>query len=81
MTTELNSRIASADGIPTDITKLILKVVRRKKVCHMDELLESCEGFTWNQVFLEVDRLSRMRNLCLRYEKDGDYAVSLPHTA
>lgn len=81
MTTELNSRIASEAGVASDITRQILKVVRRRKVCHMDELLESCEGFTWNQVFLEVDRLSRMRDLCLRYEKDGDYAVSLPHAS
>jgi hypothetical protein len=81
MTPQVNCHIASEAGFPSEITRRILKVVSRKKICHMDELLKSCKGFTWNQIFLEVDRLSRTRDLCLRYEQDGDYAISLPRAA
>ena len=47
----------------------------------MEELLQACDSYTWNQVFLEVDRLSRSGELCLLYKKDGDYAVRLPRAA
>ena len=43
----------------------------------MEDLLQSCNAYTWNQVFLEVDRLSRTGELRLLYKRDGDYAVSL----
>jgi len=53
----------------------------RRNVTWKEELLQACDSYTWNQVFLEVDRLSRNGELCLLYRKDGDYAVRLPRAA
>jgi hypothetical protein len=65
-------------GPPAEITSRILRIVSRKRKCHMEDLLQSCDAYTWNQVFLEVDRLSRTGELRLVYQQDGDYAVTLP---
>ena len=81
MTTARNLKLARGADMNSEITSRILKVVTRKKVCHMEDLLEQCHDYTWNQVFLEVDRLSRIGGLRLVYQKDGDYAVSLPLAA
>jgi len=67
--------------VRTELTHRVLRVVRRKKECDMEELLQACDSHTWNQVFLEVDRLSRSGELCLLYKKDGEYAVRLPRAA
>jgi hypothetical protein len=67
--------------VQTELTHRVLRVVRRKKECDMEELLQACDSYTWNQVFLEVDRLSRNGELCLLYRKDGVYAVRLPRAA
>ena len=65
----------------TDLTRPLLRLVRRKKQCGMEELLRGCTSYTWNQVFLEIDRLARTGELRLDYKKDGDYAVSRPRAA
>jgi hypothetical protein len=67
--------------IQTDLTNQVLKLIRRKKRCGMEELLQGCTSYTWNQVFLEVDRLTRSGELRLEYKKDGDYVMSLPRAA
>jgi hypothetical protein len=76
-----NLKLAPGADMDSEITTQILKIVTRKKVCHLDDLVEKCQDYTWNQVFLEVDRLSRIGGLRLLYQKDGDYAVSLPPAA
>ncbi len=65
----------------TDLTRHLLRFVRRKKQCGMEQLLHGCKSYTWKQVFLEIDRLARTGELRLDYKKDGDYAVSLPRAA
>jgi len=59
----------------------LLRIVRRKKECDLDELLQECTSYTWTQVFLEVDRLSRTGELCLLSKRTGEYAVKLPRAA
>lgn len=44
----------------------------------MEELVRLCHSFTWNQIFLEVDRLSRTGELRLVPRGAGVYAVTLP---
>ena len=61
-----------------DITMAILTAIRRAKQYDLDELASVCPPFTWNQIFLEVDRLSRTGHLHLTLSKPGHYAVSLP---
>ena len=34
-------------------------------------------SYPWNEVFLEIDRLSRSGYLSLFYKQDGDYAVRI----
>jgi hypothetical protein len=64
-----------------DLHHKLLRIVRRKKECALDELLQECASYTWTQVFLEVDRLSRTGELCLLCKKAGEYVVKLPRAA
>ncbi len=59
----------------------VLRIVKRKKTCDLDELLQECASYTWTQVFLEVDRLSRTGELRLVSKKAGEYSVTLPRAA
>ena len=63
---------------PTDIRHQILDAVGRKYECDLDELVQVCPRFTWNQLFLEMDRLSRTDELRVLLKKSGVYRVSLP---
>ena len=69
-----------ASAYPPEHSELrydLLRIVRKKQTCDLDELLNACTSYTWTQVFLEVDRLSRLGELCLVYKKAGEYAVTL----
>ena len=66
---------------PDKLGRLLLRIVRKKKTCDLDELLGECTSHSWTQVFLEVDRLSRTGELCLSCKKAGVYIVSLPRAA
>ena len=59
----------------------VLRIVRRKKTCNLDDLLQECNSYTWTQVFLEVDRMSRTGELRLVCKKAGEYSVTLPRAA
>ncbi len=53
------------------LTKRILDVVQHTANCPLDALVEQCPGFTWNQIFLEVDRMSRLGQLQLMDNRSG----------
>ena len=61
-----------------DVSFHILEAVRRENEYDLEELVRVCSSFTWNQVFLEVDRLSRNGKLRLLRKGNGMYAVRLP---
>lgn len=63
---------------PTDIAGRIVQMVKHRQACDMEDLLEACSTYTWNQVFLEVDRLSRTGELRLFSKRAGKYTVTLP---
>ena len=65
----------------TGLSYEVLRVVRRKKTCNLDDLFQECNSYTWTQVFLEVDRMSRSGELRLVYKKAGEYSVTLPRAA
>jgi hypothetical protein len=65
-------------GLSSDITGKIVQMVKRRQVCDMEDILEACSSYTWNQVFLEVDRLSRTGELRLFSKRAGEYTVTLP---
>jgi hypothetical protein len=66
----------SAGG--TELGERVLRLVHRKKTCSTEILLKACASYPWNEVFLEIDRLSRSGKVRLFYQQDGDYAVRLP---
>ena len=49
--------------------------------CDLDMLVQACPTLTWNQVFSEVDRLSRIGQLRLSYLGHGQYSIELPQTS
>ena len=64
-----------------DLSQRVLAIVRRRKTCNLDDLIEECTSHTWTQVFLEVDQISRNGKLCVFCKKAGEYTLTLPHAA
>lgn len=60
------------------ITGLILQTIRRHPNCNLDALVQACSQYSWNQVFLEVDRLSRSGEIELASAGPGVYTMSMP---
>lgn len=58
------------------VTEQILQAVTRSPGLLMEELAWARPTLTWNQVFLEVDRLTRAGRLKLQAEGPGQYSVS-----
>jgi hypothetical protein len=56
----------------------ILDVFSSVHKCDLDMLVRACPTLTWNQVFSEVDRLSRSGQLRLSYLGHGQYSIELP---
>ena len=64
-----------------DLRKRIFRIVRKNKMCDLDELVLECTSYRWTDVFLEVDQLSRSGELRLLSQKAGEYTVTLPLAA
>jgi hypothetical protein len=64
----------------TALAEKILQTVARfpEPGCLMEDLLLACPGFSWDQVYHEVDRLSCTRQVILTLEGWGKYRVGLP---
>jgi hypothetical protein len=60
------------------VTPTILDAFDHMQQCDLDMLVEACPTLTWNQVFSEVDRLSRMGQLRLSYLGQGRYNIERP---
>jgi hypothetical protein len=56
---------------------LILETIVRHPGRDLDELVALCPTLTWNQIFLEVDRLSRAGHVRLALVGLGRYAYAL----
>ena len=61
------------------IADRILDAVHRAPGCQLDELVLSVPELTWNQVFLEVDRLSRTGQVRMTAMGKGTYTIWLPN--
>ncbi len=64
-----------------DVTPTILDAFDHMRQCDLDMLVEACPTLTWNQVFSEVDRLSRMGQLRLSHLGQGRYNIERPQPA
>ncbi len=62
----------------TAVSARILGVVSQTPGCRLDEVVSVCLDLTWNQVFLEIDRLSRVGQVRLRSTSRGICTVWLP---
>ena len=61
------------------ITDRILDAVHGAPGCQLDDLVLSVPELTWNQVFLEVDRLSRTGQVRVTALGKGTYTICLPN--
>lgn len=59
------------------ITEVIMETLRKEMRCELDALVDACPQYSWNQIFLEVDRLSRNGDIQLIPWERGHYRVSL----
>ncbi|MCC6967847.1 MAG: hypothetical protein IT391_16360 [Nitrospira sp.] len=60
------------------LADLIVETITHRPGCSLDEVVAVCPTLTWNQIFLEVDRLSRAGLLRLMLTGPGRYVVELP---
>jgi hypothetical protein len=58
-----------------DIGHRVMEIIVRSPGCDMEDVALECPDFTWNQVFLELDRLSRSGQIALKQNKPGHYCV------
>jgi hypothetical protein len=65
-------------GLQAPVTDRILGAVQHTHGCDLDTLAESVPELTWNQVFLEIDRLSREGQILVTCEIGGRYKIQLP---
>ena len=59
----------------TATTQAVMDIVRRSPGCDLEEIVHQCPDLTWNQIFLEIDRLSRAGNVILNLQERGHYSV------
>jgi hypothetical protein len=60
------------------VTNRILGEVKRTHGCDLDTLADSLPELSWNQVFLEIDRLSRQGQVLVTFGTGGRYMIRLP---
>jgi hypothetical protein len=76
----------SHEHLPADasqIESVILHELKRLGACTFDELVRALPDYSWNQVFMAVDQLSRDGRLLLTRQGRFDYLISIgpPRTA
>lgn len=62
----------------TYITERILDAVKQGDGADLDTLARSLPDLTWNQVFSEIDRLSRAGMIKVKCETSGRYLLQMP---
>lgn len=65
-----------ASHIP--VTERVLGAVKHTPWCDLDTLAKSLPELTWNQVFFEIDRLSRLGEVVVTFGPGGSYMIRLP---
>ena len=60
----------------SQVSEKIMQVVFRSPGCLLEEVVLECPDLTWNQVFYELDRMSRSGQVRLTAKGPGLYAVT-----
>ncbi len=63
------------------VADCIIKAVSRTPGCLLEELPLDCPGLSWNQIYVEVARMSEEGKLLLEGIGPGFYIVKLPARA
>ncbi|MBI3356388.1 MAG: hypothetical protein HY038_06410 [Nitrospirae bacterium] len=61
--------------VQTATTQTVMDIVLRSPGCDLEEVVLECRSLTWNQVFLEIDRLSREGYVILNLQRPGHYSI------
>lgn len=61
-----------------DIDQAIIHDLTAHGTCQVEDMVERLAGFTWNQVFSAIDRLSRDGTLALQRPARFGYEISIP---
>lgn len=59
----------------TATTQAVMDIVLRSPGCDLEDIVHDCPGLTCNQVFLEIDRLSRDGEVILKVQQPRHYSV------
>lgn len=60
-----------------DIDQAIVHDLTAHGTCQVDDMVKRLAGFTWNQVFSAIDRLSRDGTLALQRSARFGYEISI----
>ena len=60
------------------LREIILLALQNSPGCEIDAVVARCSGFTWGEVFLEIDRLSRSGEIRLKKQRGAGYTLTVP---
>jgi len=60
------------------VTERVMDIVMHHPGCRLEDVVLGCPDLSWNQVFLEVDRLSRNGQIRLMRQGMSTYTLSAP---
>ena len=63
----------------TAVEDQVIDIVHRAQDCKLEDVMRQCPNLTWNQVFLAIDRLSRIGEIMLIPTGRGTYSVTFQH--
>ena len=69
------------ETLQEEIRRRIVSVIESAIECDLDTLVSRCGDFSWGQIFLEVDNMSRLGVIRLTRSADGRYCLGLPRLA
>lgn len=72
---------ARAETPQKEMERRILSAITTTSECDLDTIVSLCGDVSWNQVFLEVDRMSRLGIIRLTRSADRTYRVAVPESA
>lgn len=61
-----------------DIDERIVELIGSMPGCKIDDIVNKASDLTWNQVFTEIDRLSRTGRVLVTLRRRGEYLLTLP---
>ena len=69
------------ETLQEEIRRRIISVIASAIECDLDTLVSRCGDFSWGQIFLEVDHMSRIGVIRLTRSADGKYCLGLSRLA